>query len=164
MLCDEYFLMNFVIEYLADHPDSIGTIARWHHDQWHHLSPNISFEQRRKQLSCLQQRSEVPTMFVVVHNGKVIGTAALLEHDMDTHKELSPWLASVYVEKRYRRKGVGQNLVHRVIKEARSIQIKNLYLFTPDQERFYKHFGWEILFREEYHGEQESVMVLHISV
>ena len=75
-------------------------------------------------------------MLVAVQNNKVIGTAALDDYDMDTHPELSPWIASLYVEKNHRKKGAGAALVRRIIEEARSSNIKKLYLFTHDQERF----------------------------
>ncbi len=102
-------------------------------------------------------------MFVAVQNDVVIGTAALDNYDMDTHKELSPWLARVYVEKNSRRKGVGEALVRCVIEEARSLQVKRLYLFTANHARYYNRFGWTTLFQEKYYGEQEYVMVLDIS-
>ena len=102
-------------------------------------------------------------MFVAVHNAKVIGTAAFDDDDMDTHPELSPWLASLYVDKKHRKKGIGEALVRRIIEEARSTNVKNLYLFTPDQQHFLERFGGKTLFQEEYYGELESVMILDIS-
>ena len=36
-------------------------------------------------------------MFVATCEQTVIGTASLIECDMETHPEWSPWLASVYV-------------------------------------------------------------------
>jgi len=98
-----------------------------------------------------------------VESGKVIGTAALDDDDMDTHPGLTPWIASLYVDGKYRKQGVGEALVRRVIEEARLAQVKNLYLFTPDREHYYGRFGWRTLFKEDYYGEMESVMVLEIS-
>jgi N-acetylglutamate synthase-like GNAT family acetyltransferase len=67
------------------------------------------------------------------------------------------------VDKKYRRRGVGEALIRRVIEEAKSLKAGRLYLFTPDQERYLSRFGWKNLFQEEYYGELETVMVLDIT-
>jgi predicted N-acetyltransferase YhbS len=155
--------MNFTIEYINDHPESISTIAKWHIDRWHDILPDFTLETYTAFLASHYRRGGVPTLFVAVDNGKVIGTAALDDDDMDTHPRLSPWLASLYVDVKYRKYGVGEALVRRVIEEARSIQVKELYLFTPDREHYFERFGWKTLFKENYYGEVESVMTLAIS-
>jgi GNAT superfamily N-acetyltransferase len=155
--------MDIIIEYLNDHPESISTVAKWHLEQWGHILPDFSPEKYTRFLFSHYRRGGIPSMFVAVQNGKVIGTAALDDYDMDTHPELSPWMASLYVDKKHRKRGVGEFLVRRVIEEARSSKVKKLYLFTSNQENFLERFGWNILFREEYYGEMESVMGLDIS-
>jgi len=155
--------MNIAIEYINDHPEAIKTIARWHYDQWHDVLPNFTLDTYTEFLSSHYRRGGIPSMFAAVDGGKVIGTAALEDDDMDTHPGLSPWLASVYVDIKYRKNGVGETLVRRVIKEANSAQVSKLYLFTPDREHYYSRFGWKTLFKELYYGEMESVMVRDIS-
>jgi GNAT superfamily N-acetyltransferase len=155
--------MDITIKYLNDHPEFIDTIARWHYDQWHHILHDFTLDRYTEYLSSHYRRGGIPSLFVAVHKSKVIGTAAFEDYDMDTHQELSPWLASVYVDQNYRKKGVGRTLVRRVIEEARSFIVNKLYLFTSDRVPFYTKYGWAILFREEYYGEMESVMVLDIS-
>ena len=155
--------MNFTIEYINDHPEDISAISKWHRDQWHNILPNFTLESYAEFLSSHYRRGGVPTMFVAADDGKVIGTAALEDDDMDTHPALSPWIASLYVDVKYRKKGVGAALVNRVIEEARSAGVKKLYLFTPDREHYLGRFGWRMLFKELYYGEMESVMVLDIS-
>ena len=155
--------MDITIEYLNDHPEFVNTIAKWHYEQWHHILPDFTLEKYIQFLSTHYRRGDIPSLFVALYRDNIIGTAALEDHDTDTHPELSPWLASLYVEKNHRRKGAGITLVKRVIKEAQLNKVKKLYLFTLDQERFLKRFGWTVLFLEEYYGERVSVMVLDIS-
>lgn len=155
--------MNTTIDYINDHPESIQTVAKWHYDQWHNILPNFTFDTYSEFLCSHYRRGGIPTLFVAVENGKVIGTAALDDDDMDTHPRLSPWIASLYVDVKYRKNGVGSALINRVIAEARSARVKKLYLFTPDREHFLARFGWKVLFKENYYGEMESVMVLDIS-
>jgi predicted N-acetyltransferase YhbS len=155
--------MNFQIEYINDHPEAIKTIAKWHYDQWQNILPNFTLDTYAEYLPSHYRRGGIPSLFVAVESGKVIGTAALDDDDMDTHPGLTPWIASLYVDGKYRKQGVGEALVRRVIEEARLAKVKNLYLFTPDREHYYGRFGWRTLFKEDYYGEMESVMVLEIS-
>ena len=155
-------MMNISIGYLNDYPNFIPLIAQWHLKQWHHILSSYTIDRYVQLLSYHYQRGGIPTMFVALNNNTVVGTAAFDDYDMDTHTELSPWLASVYVYEKYRKKGVGKALVRRVIEEAFATKSEKLYLFTSNQVSFYKRFGWITMFREKYYGEEENVMVLNI--
>jgi N-acetylglutamate synthase-like GNAT family acetyltransferase len=50
--------------------------------------------------------------------------------------------------------------VRRVAEEASSLGVKTLYLFTPDQERFYARLGWSAIERCTYRGYAQVVMAL----
>jgi GNAT superfamily N-acetyltransferase len=155
--------MNLKIEYINDHPEAIKTIAKWHYERWQNILPNFTLDTYTNFLSTHYKRGGVPSLFAAVEGGKVIGTAALDDDDMDTHPQLTPWIASLYVDVKYRKQGVGETLVRHVIEEARAAEVKKLYLFTPDREHYFSRFGWRTLFKEDYYGEEESVMVLDIS-
>ena len=48
----------------------------------------------------------IPFSLVAVDNNMPVGVARLTRHDMDTKKEYSPWLASVFVKKQFRGNGI----------------------------------------------------------
>ena len=152
---------GFRIEYLADHPSFLPSLAQWHHAQWSYLDVGVSTEQR---MATLQKhgKAQVPTTVVALSGGRLLGSASLIAHDMDTRIELSPWLASVYVDPPYRTRGIGSTLVRRITKEAHALGFKRLYLFTPDKAEFYARLGWSVLERMNYRGYPQIVMVLHI--
>jgi GNAT superfamily N-acetyltransferase len=147
---------------LADHPSFLPSLARWHHDQWSYLDVAVSAEERMAALG-KHGKAQVPTTVIALSGDCLLGSASLIAHDMDTHPELSPWLASVYVAPEYRRCGIGRALVQRIVAEAASLGIDNLYLFTPDKERFYTRLGWAVLERTMYRGYAQVVMVRHIA-
>jgi N-acetylglutamate synthase-like GNAT family acetyltransferase len=91
------------------------------------------------------------------------GFASLLEHDMETRMELSPWLASVLVAAAYRGQGIGSALSERVVEEARNLGVSELYLFTFDREDFYARMGWVLREQTKYLGGQVSVMVRRLA-
>jgi GNAT superfamily N-acetyltransferase len=154
--------VNIAIDYSNDSPEAIETIVRWHLGQWGHILPDFTPASYGEYLSTHYRRGGVPSLFVATHENNVIGTAALEDSDMDTHPELTPWIASVYVLESYRKQGVAAALTGRVIAEARSAGVGKLYLFTPDREQFWARRGWKLLLKEEYYGEMESVMVREI--
>lgn len=108
-------------------------------------------------------KAQVPTTVIALSGNCLLGSASLIAHDMDTHPELSPWLASVYVAPEHRKRGIGRTLVQRIVAEAASLGLDSLYLFTPDKERFYTHLGWTVLERTMYRGYAQVVMVRHIA-
>ena len=85
------------IDYLADHPDVIPTVARWLHDQWSHLSREASVERREARLHADCNWDRIPLAVVALVDEEPVGVARLVEYDMDTRKDLSPWLAWVFV-------------------------------------------------------------------
>jgi N-acetylglutamate synthase-like GNAT family acetyltransferase len=77
--------------------------------------------------------------------------------------ELTPWLGGVYVAPDHRRQGIGSALVVRAVDEASEISVERLYLYTPDQERFYTRLGWSVVEQCQYRGEDVVVMTLQLA-
>jgi GNAT superfamily N-acetyltransferase len=155
--------LTATIEYLIDHPEHISRLARWHYHQWSYLFPGDSLKEWEARVRAHLGRNEIPTTFVAVTDQEAIGSASLIDHDMDTRIHLSPWLAAVYVAPDHRRQGVGTALVRRVMREARTLDIPRLYLYTPDKESFYARRGWTVLERIQYRGYAQVVMALDVS-
>lgn len=146
------------IDYLAEHPDWIETLARWHHQQWSYLNPQRTLEQRIRRLHDHLTPGRIPTTVVAHDDGNLLGSASLVENDLEDQTDLTPWLASVFVAPEQRRRGVGTALVRRVMQEAERLRVPVFYLFTPDRESFYADLGWTKLEERLYNGESIVVM------
>jgi N-acetylglutamate synthase-like GNAT family acetyltransferase len=138
-------------------PHHISVLAGWHHGEWSFLNPNWSVEQREEDMRLHLTDDLVPSTFVALEE-QLSGSAAIVEHDMDSKPDLSPWLASVFVAPEHRCKGVGSKLVIYVMEKAKQAGIPVLYLFTPDKERFYQKLGWQPISKETYRGHLVTVM------
>ena len=151
------------IGYLADHPDFIPTLARWHHQEWAYLRPGDSIEARIERLRHECGQRQIPTVVIAFVDSLLLGSAMLIAHDMDTRMDLSPWLAGVFVSPEHRRRGIGAALVQRVIDEASALGVRRLYLYTPGAEEFYARRGWSLIERTNYRGANVAVMSLDVS-
>lgn len=141
-------------------PQYIPTIARWHFDEWGYLNPGKTLEYRIQRMQRYLGEAVTPTMLIAVEGDEVLGTAALVEADMDSHPELTPWLASVYIREDQRGRGLGKQLVKAVMALAGDLKIPELFLFTPDQAGFYAKLGWKPVSEETYHDKSVTIMRL----
>ena len=149
------------IEYLADHPEFLPTLAQWQHNEWGHLRPGDSVEARSARLQSYSQRDGIPLTVVALQNGELLGSASLVRNDMETRPELTPWLAGVLVAPEYRRRGVGAELVRRVMAEAATQKIPILYLYTVHSENFYDNLGWSLQEHTGYREQNVAIMTYY---
>ena len=138
------------IEYLADHPETLDTIVQWMHQEWGNVRGGETLEQRRKRFADSMNRDRIPLAVVALEAGEVLGSASLIAHDIETRMELTPWLASVFVAEPFRRRGVGAELVRRIMAEASRLKVPLLYLYTVHSERLYASLGWTVAERTDY--------------
>jgi len=145
-------------DFIGNHPEHIPLIAKWHQDEWHHISPDLTTELRIKKYSSYRSEPTIPCSIIALIDDSPAGSASLVESDMDSHPHLHPWLASVYVAEDYRCQGIATQLINRVIEIAHNLGIETLYLFTPDQADFYKKRGWKLIENYTYNGELVDIM------
>ena len=150
------------IDYLADHPEFIPTLAQWHYEEWAYLRPGDSVEARIARLRAACGRGAIPTTFIALSDGTLFGSAMLVAHDMDTRMELTPWLAGVFVAPDYRRRGIGSALVGRVVECAAQLGVRRLYLYTPNAEQMYSRLGWLAFERKHYRGADVVIMLYDV--
>lgn len=156
---------SFNITDLKTEPHHIPVLADWHHYEWSSLNLGQTVDQRIESMQAYLSDELIPSTFIAKGKGNdLMGSATIIECDMDTHPELTPWLASVFVAKEFRTQGVGSRLVEHVMEEARKAGIRELYLFTPDRVTFYERLGWRVLNNEEYRGHWVTIMSIKLSV
>jgi GNAT superfamily N-acetyltransferase len=154
---------RFHIESIADHPELIETIARWHWQEWGQHDPNGSLESWTEGLRGRSQRDRIPTTYVGLgERGRLLGSVTLVERDMSSHPELTPWLAGLYVDPRFRGWGIGAKLTRHASEAAAKMGVTRLYLYTRGARGLYEKLGWQPLFDEPYEGRDVTVMALDL--
>jgi len=144
---------------LSDDPEEISIIANWIYDEWGHLVEGRTLETAHEKVR-QSLGPDLPLTFIYYLDGKPVGTAGIDNVDMASHPELKPWMVSVYVDPGHRKKGVGSALCEKIKEEFKRLGTKTAYLFTPDQENLYARLGWKTFSREEYRGEEVTIMRL----
>jgi N-acetylglutamate synthase-like GNAT family acetyltransferase len=155
--------MPIELSYLVDYPEFCEQLAVWLHAEWGWFTPGSTLEARRQKLCAHLNRDELPLAVVAHERGTLLGTAALRAQDMDTRRELTPWMASVYVTPSARTLGIGTRLVARIEREAFRLGFGTLYLVTFDKASYYARRGWLSLERTLYRNEPVVVMCKSLS-
>lgn len=148
---------------LKDTPSALPILARWHHEEWGDYNPGLTLQQRIERMQPHLNDQPVPSTFVAIEEEAILGSADIVEHDMTIHQDLTPWLASVYVESSRRDQGIGSRLVKHVMQQATDAGYSRLYLFTPDRVSFYQRLGWQKYKTVSYCGHDVTIMSSNIS-
>jgi len=143
---------------LADKKEFIAELAELHHAEWQHLNPSLTLEGRAEAIAKAAGRGGIPSIFIATSGSQLIGSAALVQNDMDTKLDLSPWLAAVYVKEGFRHQGIATKLIARCEDEAVRSNANVWYLYTEFASKLYENLGWCHLERCEYRGETVDVM------
>lgn len=132
--------------------EHLDTIVDWHQQEW---GDEWGAEVRR-----LAASRHFPAMYVAILDGQPIGTCLLTLEDLPTRKDISPWLAGVYVHEDWRGAGVGSWLVKHAMQKAIEIGMPELFLFVHHAElqRFYGGLGWKFVEIGTCHGDPVFIM------
>ena len=146
------------IDFLGNHLNHLPELAKLQFDEWKHFSPGTTLEDRILKLQNMAQSNDVLFMVVAIENGQLIGSAALVLEDMRTRKDLSPWLASVFVKPEFRKSGIATVLVDHIENEAVRLGIEKLFLYTEHARGLYLKLGWNDIKQCEYQRVNVAIM------
>lgn len=133
------------IDYLCDRPEFIEELAELNFNEWGELRCGDTLEARTERMRKACGKGAIPSVVVAIEDGRLLGGALLIDSDMKTRPELTPWLAGVYVKAEERGRGVASQLVNRIVEEARALGVQTLYLYTDAAQSLYARLGWEVV-------------------
>lgn len=130
---------------LSEKPEFAEICAVWSHGEWGAHMKNSSLQDT---INCYKNKAKnsdkIPLTWIGLINDKIAGMISLNEHDHEDHKDLSPWLASMFVHPTFRKKGYASALIQHLHKKAKKLGYDHLYLFTPDAMKLYEKNGWKV--------------------
>ncbi len=112
---------------LHRHPHFADTIA---HRGWHAwwTDSGVPLVDYRKHLDPMMAQTGIP-LALVAHAGETyLGSALLIESDLDARPQYAPWIAALWVDEAHRRKGIAAALMQRARTEAKRLGHDICYL------------------------------------
>ncbi|NRB50915.1 MAG: GNAT family N-acetyltransferase [Saprospiraceae bacterium] len=147
------------LEYLADHPELLPTVAQWYFEEWGYLSEEKTLEQDIQRLQIYLNRDQVPLMLLAIEEGELLGAAQLKFREMSIYPEKEHWVGGVYVAEAHRGKGIARQILLALITLAKSLEIETLFLQTEHLDGgLYGRMGWTPIEQVNYHGIEVLVM------
>ncbi len=124
-------------------------LAFWAYTNWY-LTRNIPFNIILNEYNRRTGDTVPPSSFVALIDDIPAGMVTLKKNDLAARNDLTPWLSTLYVPPEFRGRGVGVELIKRVIHESREMGYESLYLFIDNRdftrlEKYYTSKGWQYL-------------------
>lgn len=135
---------------IADSPQFHAQIIEWERREWGDEWADV--------VRAATARDQVPTIYVAVQGGQPVGCAMLIEYDMMTRLDLTPWLGGIYVPPEHRGRGIASRLVGHAMARAAALKIPTWWLYTAHARSLYERFGWKFVEMAEYDGGPVSLM------
>lgn len=79
-------------------------------------------------LTSIRQGNEVIEVLGLINNNEMIGFISLFSEDNNERNDLSPWYATMYIKEKYRGKNYSKILNDSLIKRAKELGYKKIYL------------------------------------
>ena len=127
---------------LLEHPEALPTVSRWLQREWmHHYGRTLS--DTRAEVRTRLNRHDLPMAWVARVGRAVVGTVSI-SADARAAQTHSLWcLAGLYVNARWRRRGIGGLMCAAAISKARELGMPTLGLYTQEREAYFARQGWQ---------------------
>lgn len=147
--------MSYQIEAVSGRPELAPIVATWLVNAFGH--PGGRTIEQMTSLILAPPRGPEET-FVLIDQDKPVGTASLAHDDLASRRDLTPWLAGVFVEPSSRRRGYATALVRQVEAFASNACVTTLWLYTWSAEPLYARLGWQRVGVEQDRGQEVVLM------
>lgn len=86
-----------------------------------------------------------PMTFIAEIDGRCVATVSVFENDWLARPQYKPWLASLYVDPKYRSQKIGQHLITYLLTHLKQLGYAEVYLKTENASDYYKKRGWQLI-------------------
>lgn len=133
------------ISFLADHLDTIPTLAKWFRDQWPDYFFAMSPEEMEQDFLEDASRDHLPTRLVAFESNELAGTIVLRKYGNEALVEYQPELGGLYVVGSQRGHGIATELVRAGMQVARDQGYETVYATTVAAAGILERLGWEFI-------------------
>ena len=130
------------IAYLADHLDTIPTLALWFRAQWPAYYSQQSQADVEHEFQSEAARGGLPLRFIAFESDELAGTIVLRKQAIDTLPEYQPGLGGLFVVESHRCHGIATELIRAGMDAARNHGFEILYTTTAEAGGILERLGW----------------------
>lgn len=142
---------------LTECPQFADVCAAWAFGQWGSQRGG-SLERTRQRFTLCSKPSDDYLTLMMIDGDRPLGMASLWPSDDHHRRDLSPWLAGVFVHPDHRRQGIARQLEQAIVFVAQQRGYPMLHLITDRSEKLYSRWGWQTIERRQQNDEQVVVM------
>jgi RimJ/RimL family protein N-acetyltransferase len=132
------------IGFLADHPDTIPTLAEWFRAQWPDYYAAWSQAEMEQDFLEDTSRDRLPSRLVAFEANELVGTIILREPG-EALAEFQPELGGLYVVESHRGHGIATELVRAGMQLARDQGYETVSATTVVAAGILERLGWEFV-------------------
>jgi GNAT superfamily N-acetyltransferase len=149
------------IEQLRHNLDLLGEIANTLNQSWGDLPPWSNTDKIRERLLAGTGDADFPHVLVAVtESGTFAATGSVKLHELPSRPAMVHWVGEIFVRPEHRGMGLGSMVTRALSEYAFGRGVRDLYLYTPDQQSLYARLGWAELSTETVNNEVVSIMAL----
>ncbi len=142
--------------------DCAPTLATWHAAEWAHLYADWDEARALRELLAEPADGGLPMTLLARGAGGLLGSVSLVFDDLPGWPALNPWLASLYVSPRARRRGIGAALVKAALDALAATSYEQVYLFTESAQAWFARAGFRYHASAVAQGHALAVMVREV--
>lgn len=140
--------------------ETLNTITTWMYNWWG-KDDGYSFDGIKCFMKHSMQNNKLPQTYGLFLDNKIIGMYQFRYDDLDVRPDIYPWLANVYIDKKYRKLGYGKILLESAIENTKNIiGFNEIFLFTK-HIGLYEKFGFEFVELIDTYNETDRIQRLY---
>jgi GNAT superfamily N-acetyltransferase len=136
---------NIQIDNLVNQKQFLGKVAEFWCLEWGSDKSEEGIAKKKEKIEQGLRSDGLPVVLVAFEKDRCVGTIAIVEDDLAKRPDLTPWIASVYVDKDFRGHGIARLLIESAVRKAKGLGIKKIYLHTETAHGLYEKMGWKYL-------------------
>jgi N-acetylglutamate synthase-like GNAT family acetyltransferase len=135
-------MLSIKIENIQKNKRFIPKISNWIYSEFiiGHI-PDIEIQDIEKAIKN-RKMNEIPMTLICLKDNNCIGTISIFSNDLSKLPQLTPWIAALYIDKNYRNKGFGKQLMKEAENIVKKLGYEKLYLRTETASKYYNKLGW----------------------
>ncbi|OGO33440.1 MAG: hypothetical protein A2Z16_01015 [Chloroflexi bacterium RBG_16_54_18] len=130
------------IAYLADHLNTVPTLARWFRAQWPAYYAHQSQADVEHGFQSEAARDGFPLRLIAFESNELAGTIVLREKAIGSLPEFQPGLGGLFVAVSHRSHGIATELIRAGMYTARNQGFEIIYATTAEASGILERLGW----------------------